>query len=47
MRVVYEYSHLGGKQILLVDYPKIFQEIHEVINSVGKLEKQKFLKKRQ
>jgi hypothetical protein len=41
MRVVYEYSHLGGKQILLVDYPKIFQEIHEVINSVGKLEKTK------
>lgn len=41
MRVVYEYSHLGGKQILQVDYPAIFKDIHEVIASITNLEKTK------
>ena len=34
MRIVYEYSHLGGSEILKVRYPKIEEEIYEVIKSV-------------
>ena len=34
MRVVYEYSHLGGSEILQVRYPQINQEIYDVINLV-------------
>ena len=34
MRVVYEYSHLGGSEILLVHYPEINREIYTVIESV-------------
>lgn len=34
MKKVYEYSHLGGRQILHVDYPAIEREIDEVIEEV-------------
>jgi hypothetical protein len=34
MRIVYEYSHLGGIEILKVRYPQIEQEINEVINLI-------------
>lgn len=34
MKVVYEYSHLGGSEILKVRYPKIEQEIYSVIKNV-------------
>ena len=34
MKVVYEYSHLGGAEILQVHYPEISREIYEVIQSV-------------
>lgn len=34
MRVVYEYSHLGGSEILQVRYPEINQEIYSVISKV-------------
>jgi len=35
MKKVYEYSHLGGRQILRVDYPRIDREIDEVIAEVS------------
>ena len=41
MKIVYEYSHLGGKQILQIDYPEIFSEIHEVIQSINNIKKNK------
>ena len=41
MRKVYEYSHLGGSQILQVDFPEINAEIDEVIASIGGLTKTK------
>jgi len=31
MKVVYEYSHLGGSEILQVRYPKINKHIYDVI----------------
>lgn len=34
MRVVYDYSHLGGKEILLVRFPHVLAEIYEVIAEV-------------
>ena len=34
MRVVYEYSHLGGSEILQVRYPEINHEIYAVINQI-------------
>ncbi len=34
MRVVYEYSHLGGSEILSVRYPEIERQINEVIDSI-------------
>jgi hypothetical protein len=34
MRVVYEYSHLGGAEILKVRYPQHEQNIYEVISKV-------------
>ena len=40
MRVVYEYSHLGGSEILKVRYPQAETDIYEVIASV-KAEKTK------
>jgi hypothetical protein len=35
MKIVYEYSHLGGSEILQVRYPQIRQEIYDVISSVS------------
>jgi hypothetical protein len=35
MRIVYEYSHLGGTEILQVRYPDCEREIYEVIKSVA------------
>ncbi|MGQ9457294.1 MAG: BglII/BstYI family type II restriction endonuclease [Anaerolineae bacterium] len=35
MRVVYEYSHLGGAEILQVRYPECERDIYEVIASVS------------
>ncbi len=34
MKVVYEYSHLGGSEIMQVRYPKWNAEIYEVIAQV-------------
>jgi hypothetical protein len=34
MKIVYEYSHLGGSEILHVRYPKYKREIYEVISLV-------------
>ncbi len=34
MRIVYEYSHLGGAEILQVRYPDIDREIREVISEI-------------
>ncbi|WP_457566770.1 BglII/BstYI family type II restriction endonuclease [Caldithrix abyssi] len=34
MKVVYEYSHLGGSEILKVRYPNHEQEIYEIISKV-------------
>jgi hypothetical protein len=35
MKIVYEYSHLGGSEILKVRYPKYEQEIYEVVSRVN------------
>lgn len=34
MKTIYEYSHLGGSEILIVRYPQILNEINQVIQSV-------------
>lgn len=34
MKVVYEYSHLGGSEILTVRHPEIEKEIYQIISSV-------------
>lgn len=34
MKIVYEYSHLGGSEIMQVRYPEINREVNEVIASV-------------
>lgn len=34
MKIIYEYSHLGGSGILSARYPKIDIEIREVISSI-------------
>lgn len=34
MRIIYEYSHLGGAEILKVHYPQIDKEIYQVIERV-------------
>jgi hypothetical protein len=34
MRKIYEYSHLGGSQILKIDHPAIEREIDQVIDAV-------------
>ncbi len=34
MKIVYEYSHLGGSEILQVRYPEINNEINKVISGV-------------
>jgi hypothetical protein len=35
MKIVYEYSHLGGSEILLVRYPEINNQIYETIKNVA------------
>jgi hypothetical protein len=48
MKVVYEYSHLGGAEILKVHYPEYEKEIYEIISSVSanktKISKEKTMK---
>lgn len=34
MKIVYEYSHLGGAEILQVRYPEHERDIHEIISGV-------------
>ncbi len=34
MNIVYEYSHLGGLEILLVRYPKIMEEVLNIIKDI-------------
>jgi hypothetical protein len=34
MKVVYEYSHLGGSEILQVRFPKLNKQIYEVIKQI-------------
>lgn len=34
MKITYEYSHLGGREILRVRFPEILKEIYEVIAEV-------------
>ena len=45
MKIVYEYSHLGGSEILQVRYPSINEEINTVIKSV-QAEKDKLSKEK-
>lgn len=35
MKIIYEYSHLGGKEILMVNHPSILQDIYDVIASIS------------
>ena len=48
MKIVYEYSHLGGTEILKVRYPEIEKEIYDVILKViakkSKISKEKTMK---
>jgi len=46
MRKVYEYSHLGGAEILKVRYPKLETEIDDVIASIKNLKKSKVSKEK-
>jgi hypothetical protein len=41
MKVVYEYSHLGGSEIMIVRYPEILKQIYDVISSVTALKLKK------
>lgn len=51
MRIVYEYSHLGGAEILHVRYPDYEREVHEIIASVtakrSKISKEKMMRGRE
>ncbi len=50
MKIVYEYSHLGGSEILQVRYPAINKEIYDVVQKVQaprtKLSKEKTKKRK-
>lgn len=46
MKIVYEYSHLGGKQILQVNYSKILKEIHQIIIDIKRVKKTKISKEK-
>ena len=50
MKVVYEYSHLGGSEILKVHYPNIDKEIYKVISGIkadrSKISREKTMKGR-
>jgi hypothetical protein len=41
LKQVYSYSHLGGEEILMVRYPRLFKEIEEVIESITEYWKDK------
>ena len=41
MKKVYEYSHLGGSEILQIHYPEIVKDIDEIITGIGDLGKTK------
>jgi hypothetical protein len=41
VKKVYEYSHLGGRHILQLDYPLIKQEIEDVIASITDIKRTK------
>ncbi len=34
IKIVYEYSHLGGSEILHVHYPQIEKEVYDIINKI-------------
>lgn len=34
MKIVYEYSHLGGSEILHVHFPECEQDIYEIISKL-------------
>jgi len=48
MKIVYEYSHLGGSEILQVKYRQINKEIYEIISKISarksKISKEKTMK---
>lgn len=46
MQIVYEYSHLGGAEILQVRYPEIDKEIDEVIAAIRNVPRTKKSKER-
>lgn len=46
MEVIYTYSHLGGEEILLVRYPRLYREIMNVIRSIDNPGKNKVSKER-
>ncbi len=46
MKIVYEYSHLGAKEILQVNHNHILKEIHKTIASVCNVEKTKISKEK-
>lgn len=46
MKKVYEYSHLGGKQILETEFPEINKQINEAIESIVNLKKTKISKEK-
>ncbi|MFA6091509.1 MAG: BglII/BstYI family type II restriction endonuclease [Elusimicrobiota bacterium] len=46
MHKAYEYSHLGGSEILKVRYPKLEKEIDDVIASIKNLKKSKVSKEK-
>ena len=46
MRKAYEYSHLGGSEILKVRYPKLDKEIDAVVASLNNLKKSKVSKEK-
>jgi hypothetical protein len=46
MDIVYTYSHLGGEEILLVRYPKLYKEIMNVIKSIDNPGKNKVSKEK-
>jgi hypothetical protein len=48
MKIVYEYSHLGGSEILQVRYPQITKEIYQIVEKIqakrSKISKEKTMK---
>lgn len=46
MRIVYEYSHLGGKEILQVHYRSMLKEVHQVIEDIAHVKPTKISKEK-